>query len=779
MVVKSCSLRRGVAHAVVVTASLVASSTAVLAQTTPGGTLIDEIIITAEKRPEALSTVPMSATAFDQATLNGLGAKDFADVARMTPGITYQGYDDDGDMNVAIRGIISGVGAPTTGIYIDDTPIQIRLDAGVWSNFYPKLFDLDRIEVLRGPQGTLFGGSSEGGTIRFITPEASLTSTSGYARAEVAMTEHGDPSWETGLAFGTPIVEDKLGMRVSLWHRDDGGYANRYDPATGALDATHVNGAGSTVGHIAFKFAPTENLLITASMMFQDVRSDDKGLFWESAGTYGVQSQLPQPHNDHAALPSLGVEYDFEDFSVKSITSFMDYVSNQQYDSTSYELTSFAPGGAITVPFDPNYYVGAHFHSSQQSWTQELRLTSLDQPGSRFTWVGGLFYQHLRSLYDGTYEDPNLDALANYVSNYNGNGPADSASQFGEALIDGRYSFIRHYVSSEHDMAAFGDVTYEVLPDLKLAAGLRVSDSGFGFNDFQDGPWGPAAPTSRSGSERETPVTPRFTLSYQIDLDQMVYTTAAKGYRIGGVNQPVPSAICAADLSSLGLSSAPATYQSDSLWSYEAGIKGRYLNRTLSIAASVYWIDWSQIQQSISLVQCGYGFTGNLGKAASRGFDVQARWALGDRWSIYGTTGLTDARFTQTLSDNGQILAKAGDSLATPEWTGTAGIERGFDLWASADGYARIDYQFTGPYYRGGSADTFGYDGTVRNAPAQHALSARAGAKFSGWDVSLFGNNLLDSSASLYRYRDSVYSFGFRDLRPVPLSVGLAGEYRF
>ncbi|MDR3511363.1 MAG: TonB-dependent receptor [Caulobacteraceae bacterium] len=745
-----------------------------------GPDLLEEVIVTAQKRPERLSTVPISAMAITQDTLDRQGVKDIGDLARLAPGLTLQGSDDSGDMNIAIRGVISSVGAPTTGVYIDDVPIQVRQDAAVWSNPYPKIFDLDRVEVLRGPQGTLFGGGSEGGAVRFITPEASLRTFSGMARAEVADTDGGAPSWELGGAVGGPILTDRLGARISLWRREDGGYADRVDPVSGAVLGKNVNSSASTVLHLSIKAAPTARLTLTPSLFYQDVRDRDDGLFWEREhGDYTIASRIPEPHHDHMLLGAVGAEYDFDTVTVKSISAYIYRLAQYRYDSTQYEFASYIPD-QLFLPTDPSYLVDAHFRSSQQSYSQELRASSRGGPDARLSWVGGLFFQHAREGYDAQYRD-NMNELANYLSISQGGGPSDSLTMFGEAPVDGLYSFVRHYVDEEYEAAAYGDATLRVAPRLKLSAGVRIARTGFSYRDFEDGPWGPGAPTTKSGSQSETPVTPRFNATYELSDDRMVYASAAKGYRMGGVNQPVPASLCAADLNALGLTSAPTTYGSDSLWSYEAGIKGRFFNRAVLLESSLFWIDWSRIQQSVYLANCGYNYIANLGQATSRGFDAQAEWAVNRSLVLSAAVGFTDAYTSKTVSQDGTVLAQKGDPLSTPKWTATLSAEYRFQPWDGGDGYARLDEQYASAYFRQGSDVVYGSDPLIRQAPAVNVVNARLGVRFRGWDVSVFADNLLDAHTSIYRYRDSIDTtvLALRDERLRPLTGGLTIQRKY
>src|SRR5580765_770788 len=193
---------------------------------------LQEVVVTATRHEESLSKVPISVTALTQESMDQLGIKDFQDVARFTPGVTI---DNSGTNAISIRGISSSGGAGTTGIYIDDTPIQLRSVGFNPDDTLPKTFDLERVEVLRGPQGTLFGAGAEGGAVRYIMTPASTTAGSTYIRSELSYTEHGQPNAEFGIAAGRPLVDGVFGIRASLWYRYDGGWINRVDPGTGAV----------------------------------------------------------------------------------------------------------------------------------------------------------------------------------------------------------------------------------------------------------------------------------------------------------------------------------------------------------------------------------------------------------------------------------------------------------------------------------------------------------------------------------------------------------------
>src|SRR3984957_6832351 len=227
---------------------------------------LKEIVVTATRHEEALSKVPVSVSAFTQEDMDQKGMKDFTDIVRFTPGVSI---DQTGTNNISIRGISSSGGDGPTGISIDDTPIQMRSLGFNPDDTLPKTFDLERVEVLRGPQGTLFGAGAEGGAVRYIMTKASTTESDTYVRSEVSYTEHGQPSGEFGIAHGQPIVDGVLGLRASVWYRYDGGWINRVNDSTGDVIDKDVNFSNSMAGRITGTWTPTHHLTLTPGILDQ------------------------------------------------------------------------------------------------------------------------------------------------------------------------------------------------------------------------------------------------------------------------------------------------------------------------------------------------------------------------------------------------------------------------------------------------------------------------------------------------------------------------------
>src|SRR3984885_6313806 len=238
---------------------------------------LEEIVVTATRREGSIRRVPISITAISQDAIDQKGIKDFSDIVRFTPGVAF---DSSQTNQISIRGISSSGGSGTPGIYIDDTPIQVRALGFNSDDTLVKLFDLDRAEVLRGPQGTLFGAGSEGGTVRYITVQPSLTQSSVYAKAETSYTEGGAPSYESGVAAGIPIVDGVFGIRFSAWYREDGGWIDRIDPTTLQVVDKNANSDGTAVIRLAALWQPNDAIRGTPSILYQKSQRNDVTIYW-------------------------------------------------------------------------------------------------------------------------------------------------------------------------------------------------------------------------------------------------------------------------------------------------------------------------------------------------------------------------------------------------------------------------------------------------------------------------------------------------------------------
>ena len=739
---------------------------------------VAEVVVTATRREERLSRVPISVTAFSQATLDRQGAKQIDDIARLTPSLdftrssgTASGYTS----SISIRGVASLVGAATTGVYIDDTPIQVRTLLIVSGDPFPKLFDLDRIEVLRGPQGTLFGAGSEGGAVRFITPQPNFSQFSGTARVELGDTLGGAPSYETGLALGGPIVEDKVAVRASLWYREDGGWIDRVNPNNGAVLDRDGNSEQSYAGKLAFSFKITPQLTFTPSIYYQNVHDDERSQYWEnlsSGSNFRDGSLIPEPSYDRFVLPAAKLEYAGPAFTIVSNSSYFKRDYQSTFDYTQYVLGAFGLSPATPVPAGlPGGEDASVSYVQQRNFTEELRIQS--PSSSRLQWVVGGFYTHNEQIGGQHVEGLTSNAL---LENLLGVG---TQQILGLPFVDGEYTFVTRLNSVESQTALFTDLTYPITSKLKINAGVRVARANFSYTQTSEGPFVAAMPVTTAGSESETPVTPKFGISYQWDPNNFYYFSAAKGFRIGGA-QPQLISLCDAELASLGYSKSPTSYQSDSLWSYEVGSKNTLFGGRVHLDGSLFYIDWSNIQSRIQLNSCGGSvIVGNLGSATSKGVDLTIQARLIDHLNVSVALGYTDSTYNKTIKANsGAIFSQTGEPIGGPPFNMSVSAQYDLTVFDGLPAYVRADYQYRsqGPRL---NPDIFNYDPAIPPTPAQSYLNLRAGVLVNKWDVSAFINNATNAHYGLYRSHDVPSSPLFYNTTVRPLYGGMTAAYKF
>ncbi|HEY4038387.1 MAG TPA: TonB-dependent receptor [Burkholderiaceae bacterium] len=792
-------------------ASAAPAATGTEAAPSPSSGRTEEIVVTATRHEAALSKVPLSVSAFTQESMDEKGIKDFVDVARFTPGVQIDATGT-GVNQISIRGISSSGGSGTTGIYIDDTPIQIHSLGFNSDDTLPKTFDLERVEVLRGPQGTLFGAGSEGGTVRYILTQPSLSKSSVYARSELAYTEGGAPSVEAGVAGGGPLVDGKLGIRASIWYRRDGGWIDRIDPFTLATIETKSNWDATYVARLAAKWAATPDITLTPSLLYQHRDRNDVSVFWPQVRGANGQTLRSDPGNlqyfnadptarpepDHYFLPALKAEVDFGAASLISNTSYYTRDDVSGYDGTIYnlgyyqtlgsrggpcDLTTGANCGANqfdpTLQFRPNTYplidqYGLHLPAAvqnyrapatvvneQRTFTEEVRLQSND-PAARLTWTTGVFWQFNRQVSLEEIYDPMVDSLFGAIFQPICDpttgicSPATATGSFAFPLAENGYSYYNYNTGHDRQIALFGEANYEIIPRLKLTAGVRIAKTAFDFTHFATGTQN-AATTVNSGNKEETPFTPKLGVSFQADPNDLFYATYAKGFRTGGDNAPIPQALCPVTFATLGLPgpSSPATYNSDRVKSYEVGAKNKI--GSLKLASSVYYITWNDIQQNVYLPGCGFQFTTNVGTATSKGFDLQADWNATDSLSFESAFGYTRATYNDdaSLVPGGAPIAKAGDAVvgdagtASPPWTIAIGMLYEFSTFDTPS-YWRLDYQYESKSHIQTAAQDPRVSPTVYDRfwytpPPTTFVTMRVGAKIRHWDVSAFVDNLLDA----------------------------------
>lgn len=828
--IERCLLAVAVAgHLAWPTISMAATGDAEAAST--GG--ITEIVVTATRRTERLQDVPISVTAFSQEKLDSQGLRSIDDLTRLSPGVAFQrngtgssaNYNDE-NSDISIRGIDSAAGTSTTGIYVDDTPVQSRHIGFGAVNVFPALFDLDRVEVLRGPQGTLFGAGAEGGAVRFITPQPDLNKDSGYLRSEIGSTRSGATSYEMGAALGGPIIDDVLGFRISASYRRDGGWVDRASytltpnpgnpllptPVFNRVTESDANWQETVTFRAVLKWAVNDALTISPSFYYQQLHINDTASYWvglssPSSDTFYNGNQLTNPSSDPFGLAAIKVDWDLGFAELTSNTSYFERHQHSTSDYSQYLRATYALFGLLPTIYPQAGDAGyATFQDNQRNFYEEIRLASSDT-ASRFVWNTGLFYSHLNENIPENIYDATLNAQTG--------GIACSALPCPNGQI--YYGPINRVIDKQ--IALFGEVTFKFTDTLKATAGLRVSKVDFTGSTYQGGPFLGTPNSGTTASSSEKPVTPKAVVSWQPNRENLFYLSASKGFRVGGVNVSVGT-ICGTDLATLGLPigpdgmrHAPTGFSSDSLWSYEIGGKNTFWDHRLQIDSSLFLINWKNIQQNVYLPSCGEQFTANLGQVQSRGGDIDVQFRPIDSLTLGLTVAYTDARFTKSscagalqydaraVRPDGTLgactgivngapqqapqIVSEGNRLVGSPWTIIAAAEKSFGEWNGHTPYVRADYQFTNAQTAllpGQSDRNALFDTTVPGLPQTKNLQLRAGFRWSGYDVSFFAQNVLDQNPALFKSRDIANNatdnlYFARGVRP--RTVGVTATYRY
>jgi outer membrane receptor protein involved in Fe transport len=721
---------------------------------------LEQVVVTADKREEAIGAVPISVAVLSADQLDAMGVKNISDIASLTPGLQFNFESDFGPgvlTNIAIRGISTGTGSPTIGIYVDDVPIQASLN--VFRNAYPLTFDLARVEVLRGPQGTLFGTSALNGAIRYITNDASVSEFSGLSRLEVAGTQQGGTRVEVGAAGGGPIVPDLLGGRISAWYQSDGGYIDRIDPFDNATIDKDANRSTSRAVRLGFDLEPTETLRIVPSVAYQAVDLHDSPAFYTplsnpDRGLFLSGKLLRQPYQDTFTLSSLKIQQRFANLELTGVTAYFDRTATAIYDETNSACVQyFGSCGNPLGPAYPSSYLQAVpdvLAQQQSAFSQELRLASTASD-ARVSWVAGLFYWR-------THQNGTADAYA-----------------ITAPTTPGIYSATRYFAG---EISAFGQVYWTPFARWRIGIGARRGWVRGDSTGFQTG-FATAGPQSSQtvGTFQPLPATPRFDLSYNAEGLNMLYIAVAKGARAGGDNN---TARC-------DDTEVPASFGSDAIWNYELGAKDLLFDRRLQITTSVFVIRWDGIQESIA-DDCNNHFTTNAGAATSSGFDLAADALLTEQLRLHLALGLTDAHYDRTVfTIGGQVVADRGTAIgALPSvpspWSGTVSAQYRRPLTPDVVGYMAADDIFAshnpGPFTENDPRAT-SYSPGFRADPATNRLNLRLGLIRSSLDIRLSLDNVLNSAPILQLNSDAPgsslwYAYTFR-----PRTLGLSCDWKY
>jgi len=532
--------------------------------------------------------------------------------------------------------------------------------------------------------------------------------------------------------------------------------------------------------------------VITPSVQYQKRHRRDDDTFFEGIsdpqnGDFRKSSPEYRLTKDKFYLPSLNIQYDFGPATLVSNTSYFHRNNTTGYDGTIYDLSYYQslyldsfPDGPL-YPFltptginqDLPFYLSPSVVTNRQrNFTQEVRLQSSNSEAP-LSWVIGVFYQRNRQTSIEELVEPPVEALFPFAFGM-------SIEDYFEYPLFGADSYINQTKAKETQLAGFVDVTWSVTERLKLIAGARYAKADYSFTNFADGSQNYGR-TEGSGKSTEKPFTPRVGVSFQADPRNLLYATYSKGFRVGGANPPVPVDACKESLDDFGLSKAPDAYAADTVKSIEAGSKNRLFNNMLQIATSIYRVRWDGIQQNVLLPSCAIMFTDNLGKAESKGFDVQATIRPIRQLSIDTTLGYTKAVYTSdTALAADRIIVSKGDSLGIPPWTFSLGVQYDFPA-VGRDFYIRGDYQYVSK--RNGRVPNEnprnrGYDPALRAPQALNVVNLRGGTNVGPTSISMFVDNLFDKAPIRSRTHMDTDTLLFTLNTIQPRTIGITLGYR-
>ena len=686
-----------------------------------------EIIVTAQKREERIQDVPISISVVDQEQILNSGASQLIDYAAYVPGFQVDNAGSPGRSTLSLRGVAPIGPSATVGIYLDDAPIG---SSGIYNRsqvFTLDLlpYDIERLEVLRGPQGTLYGASSIGGLLKYVTVQPRLDRMSVHAGGEIFDIAHGDGlGWGVNFMGSVPIIKDQLAVSASYSRRDTPGYIDNI--LRGEDD---VNDAVQKGGRLAVLWQPADNLQVQLTALRQKTESDNFGVVYETfnndppapgASFLSTNSQLPEPFHSDFHFYSGRLAYDFGFAELSSTTSY----SKLEILETADASRAFGPiwGGLAIFP--------ASLH--QKKFTEEVRLTSASS--QRFEWMVGFFY---------TDEDNDHQQIV-HALDLQGN--ANAFDPFAIVGLPNKYM----------EYALFGNATYKFNDRVHLTGGLRWAKNEQTFTQSFAIPL-LGLVSGGPGESEEDVFTFSISPQFNISRDAMVYARIASGYRPGGPNVALPG--------------FPATVDSETVTSYEAGVKANFLDRVVSLDAAVYLLDWNDLQIGQAFANGINGLV-NAGTAKSKGFEA----AL----SVYPLPGLTlGANFAYADSECTQTTPNCtdGDRLPNiPKASGALTANYDFPLSGTAEGHVGGAFRFVGDRISGAESapDTIPVDG-------YSTLDLNGSVTFDNrWTVRAYVRNLFDTEGRITSNRADTVNPGFISTVPLqPRTIGLAAEVSF
>ncbi len=741
------------------------------------GDQLQEILVTAQKRISTVQDTPISITAVTGQDLLDRGITDITSIVQSVPGVSMR-TSGPGQTELEMRGMpSSGGNSATVGFYLDDTPLSAPAAAQNGKVVIdPNLYDLNRIEVLRGPQGTLYGSGSMGGTIKLV-PNAPNTSAFDASAQAIfgGMDRSSGLNSTENVMLNLPLVSDIMAFRLVASVEHVTGWISRIvtadedfpapinattrgnvAAAPAAISYPDVNDENLRSVRAALLFKPTDRLSIEPSFLYQEITQGGLSLIDSNPGTETQYQPYDsgEPFEDRIDLGSLNVQYHLDFADLTSTSSKWVRDENLRQDGT--EEIAFAVG----VPIYPseggsgqNSPTSLEDDKSQQ-WSEEVRLTSSGE--TNLKWLVGYFYQDFESDWD-LFVDTPFTAVPGTIPN----------------------AFTQFQPTKILQNSFFGEASYTFLPDLTATAGLRRYYYHGTVNTAVSG-WlsssGGSAIDYYSTDERNSGVTPKFNLSYQLDKDLLLYGTVSQGFRPGGGNQPIPVTGplgsgpkgCLANLEAIGLTSAPLGFNPDKVWSYELGEKFRNSDGRITINSAVYFENWQHIQQIVPLL-CGFPFTSNAGDAHIYGVETEINAVV-----LPGLVASVNGSWLHAEYIQNAVPATTIDDRVqnVPEVTAAASLAYRHGITDTLALIGRVDTAYVGSHI-----DT---TAQANYLPGYDLTNIRAGVEGGNWTAVLFVNNVANKMALLTNspaINVNIPTFN-RTAVSQPLTFGIDVSYR-
>ncbi len=727
---------------------------------------LDSLTVTATKRSTSIQETPVAITALTAEAITETGSLDVRDYAKLVPGLTVLNGGP-GAARLAMRGI-NAVGEATTAVYYDETPVSGSVGTGSdpgGRNPEMNLFDVERIEALRGPQGTLYGASSMGGALRVIFQKPKLDTTEGAVQAGYAQTQGGGSSWLTNVMVNTPLVDNVLGARAVLYKRETGGYIDSL--VYGRKD---VNDSGNAGGRLALRYQPGED--VTLDLSYSSQNSDGTAVaYTPDAGVkWGSTMGTLVPYKDTTRISNATLNWDLGGATLTGVSSYFDRDNTYGQDTTylmaaresAYNQASalyaqygyaalsqyYAGLAAVVSGYEPSllYYPG-----TTTNWSNEWRLSS--NPGGIIDWTVGVYA-----------EDRKNRLLSMYYQ-------VDPAS--GEVIHPQADPLYRRHIDDRYkQQAGYGEGTWHATDALDVTLGLRYyhyTHAITGYVDRASDAFGTSLSALSKVESSENGFLKKLNIAYTLSPSAMVYFTAADGNRPGGANQAV------------GLPAAYYTYRSDSLWNYELGAKTSWFDNVLLANVAVYQIDWKDMQVQ-GLYDSASLYLTNAGKARLRGTEWELTWRPVAGLDLGLNFNYIDAVLTEDQVPVGEAASATtglkGDRITSiPHFTGNLSGSYRWSLSGDYDGMVRLDTNYVGKSYSAMRPT----DPTRRAMGDYTLVNARIGVEsVSGkWSAYLYANNLFNKLAITNAgYNAYYYPQGLAYTNP-PRTVGVDLHYNF